>query len=57
MPLPLPSAPVEFDGPREYHYWTFEGDSLRIVCGSVDGSDPRTTRCAQRAGRVFKPAG
>jgi hypothetical protein len=55
VPLPLPSAPVEFDGPREYHYWTFEGDSLRIVCGATDGSDPRTTRCAERCARVFKP--
>lgn len=55
IPLPLPSAPVEFDGPREYHYWTFEGDSLRIVCGTTDGSDPKTTRCAERSARVFKP--
>ncbi|HXT00903.1 MAG TPA: hypothetical protein VN915_09535 [Elusimicrobiota bacterium] len=55
VPLPLPSAPVEFDGPREYHYWSFEGDSLRIVCGTTDGSDPRATRCAERSARVFKP--
>ena len=55
VPLPLPSAPVEFDGPREYHYWSFEGDSIRIVCGTTDGSDPRTTRCAERSARVFKP--
>lgn len=55
VPLPLPSAPVEFDGPREYHYWSFEGNSIRIVCGTTDGSDPKTTRCAERSARVFKP--
>ena len=55
LPLPLPSAPVEFDGPNEYHYWTLEGEGLRIVCGTLDGSDPKASRCAERARRVFTP--
>ena len=55
VPLPLPNAPVEFDGPREYHYWSVAGASLRLVCGTVDGSDPGLTRCARRARRVFAP--
>ena len=56
IPLPLPNAPVEFDGGSEYHYWSREGESLRLVCGTVDGSDPKLTRCAQRAGSVFASA-
>ena len=56
VPLPLPDAPVEFDGAAEYHYWSLEGSSLRLVCGTVDGSDPKLTRCAQWAGRVYAPA-
>ncbi|MFI5363224.1 MAG: hypothetical protein ACHQ49_14755 [Elusimicrobiota bacterium] len=56
VPLPLPNAPVEFDGDGEYHFWSLEGASLRLVCGTVDGSDPKLTRCAQWARSVFTPA-
>ena len=56
VPLPLPNAPVEFDGPREYHYWSLEGESLRFICGTTDKSDPGLTRCADRARRVFTQA-
>jgi hypothetical protein len=56
VPLPLPDAPVEFDGPGEYHYWSLEGQNLRLVCGTDDGSEPKLSRCAQWAGRIYAPA-
>ncbi|MFI5346773.1 MAG: hypothetical protein ACHQ51_10400 [Elusimicrobiota bacterium] len=54
-PLPLPYTPVEFDGAEEYHYWSLEGNSLRLVCGATDGSDPKNTRCAAKARGRFTP--
>ena len=52
-PLPLPPAPVEFDGTDEYHYWSVDGKRLRLVCGSAAGPRAPKTRCegvARRAG-------
>jgi hypothetical protein len=45
-PLATPLAPPVFDGESEYHYWSIDGRDLLLVCGAVDGSNPRRTRCA-----------
>ena len=56
VPMALANTPVEFDGEREFHYWSLGGGrSLLFVCGSLDGGDPRDTRCARKAGSVFDP--
>ena len=55
-PIPLAYTPVEFDGAEEYHYWGLVGNTLRLVCGATDGRDPKRTRCADKARRVFTPA-
>ena len=56
VPLPLPGTPVEFDGVEEFHYWSLEGKNLRLVCGSLDGKDPKLTRCAAKSRGRFAQA-
>jgi len=48
-PLALAVTPPVFDGPSEYHYWTLIGTQLVLACGSTEGGNPRTTRCAATA--------
>jgi hypothetical protein len=51
-PLALAVSPPVFDGPREYHYWSLSGQNLHLACGSTEGGDPRSTRCAAVAQRL-----
>lgn len=51
-PMLVPVAPPVFDGRDEYHYWSISGRRWVLVCGTVDGSDPEKTRCAEKARRL-----
>jgi hypothetical protein len=50
-PAPVGDAHAVFDGEKEFHYLGSKSgdDSISLVCGTVDGSDPRRTRCARFA--------
>lgn len=51
VPSLLDDARVVFDGENEFHYlgWRKADDSIYLVCGTVDGSSPRRTKCARIA--------
>lgn len=45
VPMPLVPAPCVFDG-EEYHYWSFWGGKLLLVCGNAQGPKVPRSRCA-----------
>jgi hypothetical protein len=49
VPAMSDDARVVFDGEKEFHYIGKKAgdDKVYLVCGTVDGSDPKRTRCAR----------
>lgn len=57
-PAPFAGSRLVFDSESEFHYIGQSVGSIAVVCVTLDGSDPESSRCGRRCAEAgYKPGG